>query len=174
MDYAAGLDLSLTGSGLAVLGDQGWRTRLIKSTGHLDDSLQQRRARVHKMHQAIMDFVPEDVPVAVEQPAYSASGGSHHDRSGLWWLVVDELIGYGYRVVELAPQKPKKFTTGSGTASKMEVVAAAIKRYPTADIIDDNVADAVGLAAMLAANRGYFNVSDWPQKNLDAMKGIAW
>lgn len=145
--WVVGLDLSLTGSGVAVIGEDGIRTSLVTSKGKADASLPQRAARLIGLCQQIADLIPEGALVVIEQPAYSQTGGSHHDRSGLWWLIVAYLHEI-HQVVEVAPGTVKKFATGKGNAGKDEMLAAAIKRYPSADVVNNNVADAVHLAAM--------------------------
>ena len=52
-----------------------------------------------------------------------------HPNPSLWWLVVAELSPY-CQIYEVSTTQVKKYATGKGTASKMEVMAAAIKRYP--------------------------------------------
>ena len=111
--------------------------------------------------------------MVVEQPAYSQTGGSHHDRSGLWWLIVATLREWGFDVVEVTPGGVKKYATGKGNASKDQVLAAVVKRYPQADITDNNIADAWVLAAMGARALGY-EVDSLPQVNLAAMDAVRW
>ncbi|SFN66904.1 hypothetical protein [Mycetocola miduiensis] len=154
VSWVVGLDLSLTGTGVAVIGEDGIRTSLVTSKGKADASLQQRSARLIDLCQQIADLIPEGALVVIEQPAYSQTGGSHHDRSGLWWLIVAYLHGI-HHVVEVAPGTVKKFATGKGNAGKDEMLAAAIKRYPGADVVNNNVADAVHLAAMGARFLGH-------------------
>lgn len=151
--FAVGLDLSLTGTGVAIVASTGIRTALIKSKGKQADSLSQRARRLSELAAKIIDLIPEFALVVIEQPAYSQTGGSHHDRSGLWWLVVNRLAGF-QPVVEVAPGTLKKYATGKGNAGKDEMLAAAIRRYPAAEITDNNVADAVHLAAMGARHLG--------------------
>lgn len=150
---AVGLDLSLTGTGIAIVDSAGIRTALVKSKGKLADSLSQRAVRLADLTKRIIDVIPEFALVVIEQPAYSQTGGSHHDRSGLWWLVVNRLAGF-QPVVEVAPGTLKKYATGKGNAGKDEMLAAAIRRYPDAEVTDNNVADAVHLAAMGARRQG--------------------
>lgn len=52
----------------------------------------------------------------------------------------------------------------------MEVMAAAIKRYPQFDIANDNEADAVILAAFLARALGRPIEESLPQANLAALE----
>jgi crossover junction endodeoxyribonuclease RuvC len=154
-----GLDLSLTGTGVAHIDDGGMHTTLITSKGKLADSLQMRASRLAVIKERIANLIPERALVIIEQPAYSQTGGSHHDRSGLWWLVVDYLAAFN-QVVEVAPGTLKKFATGKGNAGKDEMLAAAIRRYPEAEVTNNNVADAVHLAAMGARYLGHPQEAD--------------
>lgn len=167
-----GLDLSLTGTGVARIDDYGIHTTLIKLTGKKDDSLAMRAARLGILKHKIVDEIPEGAFVVIEQPAYSQTGGSQHDRSGLWWLVLDHLSGY-HQVVEVVPGTLKKYATGNGNAGKDNMLAAAIRRYPQAAAVDNNVADAVHLAAMGARFLGRPLEAD-TVKILEAMEVPRW
>jgi crossover junction endodeoxyribonuclease RuvC len=172
--FVIGLDLSLTGTGVAIIGHGGVSTGLIKSKGRKGDSLAQRRERLRSIVRDIGQLIPNDSLVVVEQPAYSQTGGSHHDRSGLWWLVVELAIDWGFDVVEVTPGGVKKYATGSGNASKDTVLAAVVKRYLDVDVTDNNVADALTLAAMGARYLGFPLEASLPQINLAAMDAVRW
>lgn len=148
-----GLDLSLTGTGVAVIDEGGIHTQLITSKGRKDASLLDRSHRLRAIRNEIIRLIPERALVVVEQPAYSQTGGAHHDRSGLWWLIIDHVADF-QPVVEVAPGTLKKYATGKGTAGKDEMLAAAIRRYPDVEILNNNVADAMHLAAMGARHLG--------------------
>ena len=172
VDWVVGLDMSLTGTGVAIVGEGGIRTHLFTSKGKRDASLSERANRLNDLTNAITQSTPEGVLVVIEQPAYSQTGGSHHDRSGLWWLLVTAFHPY-HRVVEVAPGTLKKFATGVGTAGKDEMLAAAIRRYPDAEVVNNNVADAVHLAAMGARFLGHPQESD-TVKITEAMAVPRW
>lgn len=167
-----GLDLSLTGTGVATLDEGGIHTALITSKGKKADSLAMRAARLGLLKGKIVDLIPDRALVVIEQPAYSQTGGSHHDRSGLWWLIVDYLAGFN-PVVEVGPGTLKKFATGKGNAGKDEMLAAAIRRYPTAEVANNNVADAVHLMAMGARHLGQPQEAD-TVKIAEAMAVPRW
>jgi crossover junction endodeoxyribonuclease RuvC len=172
--FVVGLDLSLTGTGVAIIGHNGVSTGLIKSKGKKGDSLASRRERLKKIVHEISMLIPANSLVVVEQPAYSQTGGSHHDRSGLWWLVVELAIDWGWTVVEITPGGVKKYATGSGNASKDTVLAAVVKRYLDIDVTDNNVADALTLAAMGARSLGLPIEKSMPALNLTAMDAVRW
>ena len=89
-----GIDLSLTSTGIALAseGSMVGLTR-IQTTGKRADTLVQRRNRLYGITMKIRDLVHTYSPdlVVIESPSY----GSQHDRSGLWWLVVDRIISNG-------------------------------------------------------------------------------
>lgn len=174
-DVVIGLDLSLTASGFARFAvDAPPYATTIPSKGKTADSLLDRSVRLETIAQRILNSMPEGIPaplvaVAIETPAHNQTSGHHHDRSGLWWLTVSALLGQGYNVYEVSTTQVKKYATGKGNASKMEVMAAAIKRYPDLDIANDNEADAVVLAAFLARALGDPIEESLPQANLSAL-----
>ena len=148
-----GLDLSLTGTGIATAAG----VRTIASSGKAGASLRVRHARLDAIATEVSLAVAEtvgyrthDAPgalVVIEAPAFSRTTGHQHDRSGLWWLVVDELISAGHLVAEVSPTARAKYGTGKGNAGKAAVVSAVSHRYGVI-FGDDNAADAFILRAM--------------------------
>ena len=169
MSSIYGLDLSLTATGVARIGDGGdvvWRER---SKGSVGATLAARANRLSDLDDSIRSTIEYGSHVAIETPAHNQTSGHHHDRSGLWWLVVSGLVPHAH-VYEVSTTQVKKYATGRGNASKMEVMSAAIKRYPQFDIHDDNEADAVILAAFLARALGRPIEESLPQANLAALE----
>jgi crossover junction endodeoxyribonuclease RuvC len=112
--------------------------------------------------------------VVIEQPAFSRQTGHMHDRSGLWWLVVNELHSYEFPVVEVTPGSLKKYATGSGTATKHAVVDATARRFPDIDTAaDDNRCDALWLAAMGYDHLGHPIVTV-PAAHRAALAKVQW
>ena len=170
MTYIYGLDLSLTATGVArVVGLNGNTVWTERSKGKATDTLAMRAERLNDLDVSIRATIEFGAHVAIETPAHNPTSGHHHDRSGLWWLVVTGLYRYA-RVHEVSTTQVKKYATGKGNASKMEVMAAAIKRYPQFDIANDNEADAVILAAFLARALGEPIEESLPQANLAALE----
>lgn len=172
-----GLDLSLTSTGIALImtgdGREYREVRRIESTGRTGASLYQRHAR--------LDLIAADVVascniadlVVIEGPSYGSQTGSQHDRSGLWWLVVDRLRNDSLRVVEVPPSCRMKYATGKGNARKDVVLAAVVRRYPRIDVTGNDEADALVLAAMGARWLGH-PIDDLPQTHLAAMAKVHW
>ncbi|MEN0084028.1 MAG: hypothetical protein AAGC66_04590 [Leifsonia sp.] len=171
-----GLDLSLTATGVATIRGAALSTRTIRSKGKAADGLLARALRLHNLSLDVLSWAALGDIVVIEQPAYGQTGGSHHDRSGLWWLVMDGLTddSTDERFAEVTPQAVKMYATGKGNASKSEVLAAVIKRYPAADVANDNEADALVLAAIGARLVGQPIEDSLPAANLRAMDKVRW
>jgi crossover junction endodeoxyribonuclease RuvC len=155
----AGLDLSLTATGMALIEfvpepvPSVWT---VESSGHRNDSLAQRAGRLLKLavnvHESI-DFESIDL-IVVEGPAVMAKGGSNWDRAGLWWLVLDPLLEAGVLVAVAAPTVVKKWAAGKGTADKAAVAVGVSRLWPDVDGQNDNEWDALALATMGAQHLG--------------------
>lgn len=148
-----GLDLSLTCTGLVIADGKRVGVRLIRSKP-LGTALIDRKRRLQGIADGIWQSW-ERVPdlVVVEAPIMAAasrsSSGSAHDRSGLWWRIVDTLIAGCIPVLEVPPACRAKYATGKGNASKGAVIDAVARRYPDVPTGgDDNLADALILAAI--------------------------
>jgi crossover junction endodeoxyribonuclease RuvC len=177
----AGLDLSLTSTGLAIVeatdGAFTWTVERIRSTGKAGDTLQQRADRLARLERSIGGRVLAARPdlAVVEGPSFGqASQGGQHDRAGLWWGVVKPLHQAGIPVVEVSPNGRAKYGTGKGNASKDAVLAAAIRRYLQIDITGNDEADAVLLAAMGMRHLGHPVEPSLPSAHLDAMTNVRW
>jgi crossover junction endodeoxyribonuclease RuvC len=167
-----GIDVSLTSTGLA--GPDG--IRRITSKGHRGDSLADRSARLQYIARVIEPYVYGVDLVVIEQPAYNTPGGSTHDRSGLWWLIVDRIhsLDLPAPVVEVSPTARAKYATGKGNAGKDAVLAAVVRRYGhLADIDGNDVADAFVLRAMGMDAAGHPLV-EVPAVNREALAKVAW
>jgi Holliday junction resolvasome RuvABC endonuclease subunit len=140
-----GLDLSLTGTGMS----DGDRTWLIRSAGKKDDDLAKRIVRLRKIRAEVVMHCEGVQLVVVEGPSYGTNSGHMHDRSGLWWLVVQALAHRGIAVAEVAPATLKAYATGKGNGPKGAMIEAAARRLPHIETGgDDNRADAVWLHMM--------------------------
>lgn len=173
-----GLDLSLTNTGCAEWYDGSYRTHRHGRAGTLADTLAQRANRLDDSRLETLDWVYDkgneyaDL-VLVESHTFAAKGGSQHDRSGLWWLVVEALIANGTPVVEVTPQGIKQFATGRGNAGKDEVLSAVIRRHPDVEFRTNDEADALTLVDIGLArwSHEYFDPNLIQQKVIDK---IAW
>ena len=165
-----GLDLSLTGTGVAILSPGERVTRTVSSKGKTEDPLIVRYVRLHTLAKKIVDMIPDEAKIAIETPAHNQRSGHHHDRSGLWWMVLDMIYDrHTMRVVEVSTTTVKKYATGKGNASKMEVMAQQIRQFPELPIANDNEADALTLALIVARLNSEPYEASLPQVNLSAM-----
>lgn len=181
IQQVVGLDLSLTGTGIAVggggLGLESVVTQKIVSKPHKSDpswknpSWDDRFDRTVLLVNKIANYIPRGSLVVVESPAYGANGGSAHDRSGFWWMVFARLTYMGCTVVPVAPTSLKTYVTGKGNAGKDEVLAAIIRRFPEIAVTGNDIADAVGLMSIGLRLQG--NPCDnLPQTHLRALDKI--
>lgn len=173
---AVGLDLSMTDTGIAaVLSDGTILTDHITSKGRKDATVAEKADRFLHLVDLITGhpLIPiMPVSIVVEGPSYASVGSAAHDIAGFWWLVVTRLIGLGTLHIA-TPATLKKYATGKGNASKDEVVAAVVRRYPQADVTNNNVADAVVLAAIGARHVGH-SVDELTQQRADAFAKVRW
>jgi crossover junction endodeoxyribonuclease RuvC len=182
--YVVGLDLSLTGTGLADLNiETGEFTNVdtYGTKGKRSDTYGDRRKRLRGMADYIVDWTtagPYDPAiVAVEGPSIGSRNGSQFDRSGLWWLVVDALAEREIPVLVVPPKSRAKYATGNGNSGKDVVVAHVIEQYarnfPSGNEFpsNDNEADAIALAAMAARFWDYPIDPDLPNTNLSGLDG---
>ena len=164
----AGIDVSLTGTGIATLGG----TTLITSTGRRADSIAQRRTRI----KGIVDRVLIEIGVVdlavVEGPSHHSVGGSVWDRAGLWWRIVDRLCAEDIPVAVMPPTSRAKYATGSGAARKAAVMEAARHRYG-AVLDNDNEADALILRAAGLDWLGQ-PLAEVPDGHRAALAGCQW
>jgi hypothetical protein len=170
-----GLDLSLTGTGIARIGGDGVEllttVRPGKREGH---------GRLHLIMGAIDEAQRgrELDLIVIEGPSYGSQGGQrgHHERAGLWWMVTHGLWSRGRSYAVVAPKARAKYATGNGNDGKAAVTAAVRERYghlaPGA-VRNDNEADALVLAAMGVDHLGG-HIVDVPPVNRQALIKAAW
>lgn len=175
----AGIDLSLTSTGVALVDTEGeTRVERLRSSGTRADSLLLRCARLERLAGEVIALVSGHRPdlVVIEAPAFGTPGGSVHDRSGLWWLVVADLT-QTFPLVEVGNTARAKYATGVGggaNAGKDAVLAAVVRRYGDVDVQGNDVADALLLACMGARHLGAPVEAHLPAVNLEAMRKVRW
>lgn len=160
----AGLDLSLVASGVSILtdevGDGTVASARLCTVGHPGDAQRdpwvKRSRRVRAVGHgvlSVLDAHPGTIDhVAIEAPIYpERTMPSYVDRMGLLHLVMGGLDVREIPFTMVAVTTAKMFVTGRGNATKAEVVESAGRWYGrSVYIIDDNAADALGLAMMCA------------------------
>lgn len=167
----AGLDISLTGTGIATLGG----TTRVPTTGRRKDTIVQRRTRMKHITDTVLTEVGDVDLACVEGPSHHSVGGSVWDRGGLWWLVIDGLCARDIPVAVIPPMSRAKYATGNGGSRKAAVLDAAQRRYgailPTDDEADALVLRAMGLdwlgqplAEVPAGHRAALAGCQWPDR----------
>jgi len=157
-----GLDLSLTGTGIA---DTHGLTRVLK-TGGLEGM-----GRIEYIRRAILDNLTPSVD-AVFIEGYSFGSQWNLAQLGeLGGVVKLTIWTLGIVYYTIAPNSLKKFATGNGRATKEEVVANARERLGY-EGYDNNAADALWLWTLGRAYLGDDTVK-LPKAHTDALKGIA-
>ncbi|GAA0200227.1 hypothetical protein [Glutamicibacter creatinolyticus] len=155
-----GLDLSLTSTGIAIASPEGVQAvHTFASRGTKDASWRFRETRIHMIVSGIHHWIAgaRDGSIAgfyVEGPSYGSTVGHQHDRSGLWWAVYANFSADA-PIHVIQPQSRAKYATGSGTAPKDAVLAATVRQFLDVDIRNNDIADAVQLAAMGARHQGW-------------------
>lgn len=164
-----GLDISLTGTGVATLGG----TTCIRTKGRRADSIADRRARQKHIVTRVLDEVGTVDLACVEGPSHASMGqAGHHDLSGLWWCIVGALVDRDIPIAVIPPMSRAKYATGKGNSRKAVVMDAAQKRYG-AILPNDNEADALVLRAMGLHWLGQ-PLAEVPDGHRAALAGCQW
>lgn len=153
MTAVVGLDLSLTGSGLARI---AWSsqarvvdTRRIGLAGITTMSDPTDRARaLHGLKTGIVEWAyPADL-VVVESMVPNPVSRSTNERGALWYLVVLALLNRQVRVEYVHPGTLKRYGAGTGDAGKPAMRAAAREAFPDVVTSSPDEDDALWLAGI--------------------------
>ena len=156
----AGVDLSLTSTGVATITSTMTNVWTIPTKGKRADPLSDRGVRLRGIADQVLQLTAAADLVVIEGPGYGAPGGSTWDRAGLWWLVVSRLQRLDVPVVVVAPTTRAKYATGKGNADKAAVAVAVAKLFPALEINNSDEADSLALAHLGAVGRGLFTASE--------------
>jgi Holliday junction resolvasome RuvABC endonuclease subunit len=145
LESYVGLDLSLTGTGVCVRGDE-LKVETIKTVPKNFDNDLDRMLFIVK---SIMGKIPSNVKlICVEDfftPAKSFQIGAAISLAMLGALVRAEMYKAGLPFVVISPNQLKKYVTGKGSGQKSLILRETYKRW-NVDAKDDNQADAVVLS----------------------------
>lgn len=162
----AGIDLSLTSTGLAMIypndDDAGVYTHLVTSKPKATGPAVEKRGKLVRAETYddklwrfqgitadIEAWVTPGAHVFLEGPSYGSAGQATHDIAGNWWLLYNRLRARSQSSITIIPPScVKQYATGKGNAAKDAVMAAAIKTYSDVDITNNNTADATVLLAI--------------------------
>jgi Holliday junction resolvasome RuvABC endonuclease subunit len=165
----AGLDISLTGTGIATLGG----TTRVPTKGRRKDTLLERNARMKHITTRVLDEVGTVDLACIEGPiSYATPGGSTWDRGGLWWRIVAALLERDTPIAVISPTARAKYATGSGASRKTAVLEAAQRRYG-AILETDDEADALVLRAM-GLHWLEQPLAEVPDGHRAALAGVQW
>jgi Holliday junction resolvasome RuvABC endonuclease subunit len=169
------LDLSLTSTGVARAGRGKVALRRVRSNGKAAASLERRAARIDGLVDEIAAWCGYPALVVVEGPSLGqARQAGQHDRAGLWWATVMAMRAVDAEVVEVPPATLKKYATGRGNASKDEVLAAVVRRYPAIEVDGNDTADALVLLAMALHHYQISTLPTVPQSHAAALDKVRW
>ena len=154
-DLTVGLDPSLTGYGIVLMGDVHFHDRLLRTAAD-GDTYALRLQQIQDM--LIEVLTPERDRIGIicmERPAYNASGaftgGLVHAATALALLRIFGPDDTRITPVLVASTTLKKFVTGNGAAKGKGLMVKHVYKKWGYDTDDDNLADAYGLARLGAA-----------------------
>lgn len=204
MTTVIGLDLSLTGSGIAVLSDDParipYRTPPASASmwqqqpgvmwpialrcwgigGHKTDGWLERNRRIRAVSKGLADIIRAAGPIdlgAFEAPIPAGEVQySYGDRYALLHAVLGTLDTLGVPFAAVTNTTGHQFTTGKGRVSedKHEVIEATTAWWPNITITDHNIGDAVGIGVMAGMHAGMKPPFRPGARHHNAVYGIAW
>ncbi len=148
-----GLDLSLTGTGVAAIEDgKLLSSSLIRSKPsgpRPKDETKRILGIVEEITKKIDEFEPE--LVVIEGLAFMARNSTALVQlAGLNYLIRSLLYSRDIKFLIVAPSTLKKFITGKGNSQKDVMMLETYKQYGIS-LLDDNLVDAHGLAQVGSA-----------------------
>lgn len=150
MRRVAGLDLSLTCTGIAICVETSRGTNMVTDTvtskGKRAATLVDRHARLTELGRDIVHHASVCDLAVIEAPTPATKGGSPIDRHALWWFVVGALIRREVPVVSIVGSSLKLAITGKGNCDKASLAASLARLWPDVDVTSSDVSDAAGLA----------------------------
>lgn len=168
-----GLDLSLTATGVALVGEVSATTMTVKSASVPNATLADRHARIGNIVETVELLLDGHAElVVIEGPSYGSNSVGSWDRAWLFGAMVDDLMRRGYRLAVAPPATVKKFASGKGNADKTAVAAGMTRLWPDVHPVNDNEFDALTLATMGAQWMGL----DVPERahHAECLAGVAW
>lgn len=167
MIIIAGIDLSLTSTGVCIDGDA--QTVASKAKGP---------ERLGEIRQEILDILDaqiRNVLVCIEGYSFGSRNSQAHAIGELGGVVRLALWERGYPYVDIPPTCRAKFATGKGNASKNEVVSSISAR--TGIVWSgkgaDDMCDAWILEEMGRVRMGMPRY-DWPKVSVSALEKVDW
>jgi crossover junction endodeoxyribonuclease RuvC len=143
--FFVGVDPSYNGTAVMVLDENAniVEKLLYKSVG---ESVEERLWAINKA----LSFIPKIVglkKVYLEGPSYSSNGAFQLQMGALHFMIRMMFYKKKVKYEVIAPGSLKKFVAGSGSAKKEHMLLNVYKKWGL-DFLDNNLADAYGLARM--------------------------
>jgi len=180
----AGLDLSLTCTGIAICLETSRGTKMVTDTitskGKRAASLVERHARLTELGNGILHHAGVCDLAVIEGLFTGPKAGSLIDRAALFWFVAGGLIRREVPVAIVPPTSLKLAIFGSGKADKVQLALAVQRLWPDFDGNAD-MADAAGLAHLGAVwlgmdvptlERHKTVKAEWPERTTE-LEGAA-
>ena len=157
------LDLSLTATGVCFDGD----TRLLK--------FPKLRGweRVAAITEAIDDLASVSDLVVIEGYSFGSRGATLFQIAELGGIVRCDLVREHTPYVDVPPSTLKRFATGRGNATKIDMVVAARERFGLCGTTDDNECDAFLLWALARQWYG-LPIASIPKTHLQGLEKVSW
>jgi Holliday junction resolvasome RuvABC endonuclease subunit len=173
-----GIDVSLTKTGVAIV-DTETRTvtagRVVSAS--LGEGVVPMRNRIRKAVDGVLGWMPHAIDLVVLERPLPARGGFASlqlERAAAYWFLVDQLVPRcGGAIADVHPSTRAMLATGNGHAKEAEVLARIRSDFPDLVVADDNVADAVALAAGGAAWLGT-RLIEYSPKQETAHGNVSW
>jgi len=143
-----GIDLSMTGTGIALLEDGKLvysETIKSKKEGDTPDAEVRRLMGIVVKVMEHVDVIENLDVVVLEGIAFMAKSTALAQLSGLTYMVRKEMVDRDIQFFVVAPTTLKKFITGKGNSAKDIMMLETYKLYGES-ILDNNQCDAFGLA----------------------------
>lgn len=178
-----GLDVSLTGTGLAkvwlrdTIEPSTWLTKVKAPAGVTKLPAAEKTHMLSDFARKIVELADgSELPalVVIEQPTAPRghSAGGLFERGYVMYRVVEILTEFDVPVLFASPQTIKTYVTGKGNAAKGQVVDGIARRLPLfLTHGDEDLSDAAGAAAVGAALLGS-PLAELPKLHTRALDGL--
>lgn len=128
--------------------------------------------RVTRVLDQVEEFLRISDLVSMESLAYAAKGEAVWVLPWIFGRVIDLCERYDKELIVVGTAQVKKYVTGKGIAPKEQALLATVRRFPQADIKDNNQADALVCAAVGCRYKG-LPIDTVPKDHwVDVMKKI--
>jgi len=147
--FYAGLDLSLIGTGIVIIDNEGniVNQTLLNVKSEWYECMEQHINDVYKQCKFVANVVRLE-KIAIEGLSYMSIGRTVHERTALHHMIRCYLYRREVLFDVIPPKTLKKWATGNGNSDKNQMMENAFKRWGI-QFTDDNLCDAYCLARMI-------------------------